>query len=267
MALEASRFVGSIPEYYDRGLGPHIFSDFARDLARRVSALQPATVLELAAGTGIATRKLRDALPPACTLLASDLNSPMLEVARTKFEPNERVDFHQMDATDLTFDDQTFDAVTCQFGVMFFPDKPRSYTEVHRVLNPGGKYVFNLWEAWAKNPFAQIAFEVVEAYFPDDPPGFYRVPFGYHDVDAITQALQTAGFTHVETEHVALNVAISCPAEFAQGLIFGNPLHEEIVAREGDAEEICTTLAEAIENELGNEMPLQAIIVQATKSA
>ena len=83
MDTQASRFLGSIPQNYDRGLGPHLFVDFAGDIAGRAAALRPRTVLELAAGTGIVTRKLRDALSDDCELVASDLNRPMLDAAST----------------------------------------------------------------------------------------------------------------------------------------------------------------------------------------
>ena len=145
MTQDATRFIGSIPEHYDRDLVPHIFSGFADDLATRVAAHHPTAVLELAAGSGVVTRALRSALSPDCVLLASDLNEAMMTVARKRFEQAEKVEFRQIDANDLPLDDQSFDAVTCQFGVMFFPDKDRSFREVHRVLRPGGRYVFNVW--------------------------------------------------------------------------------------------------------------------------
>jgi ubiquinone/menaquinone biosynthesis C-methylase UbiE len=150
MSTQASEFVGSIPENYDSGLGPRIFFDYADDLATRVAKLKPRSVLELAAGTGIVTRRLRDALPDHCQLLASDLNAPMLEIAQKKFDSEESVLFETADATKLQFDDELFDTVTCQFGVMFFPDKEQSYSEVFRVLKPEGHYVFNVWGSWEK---------------------------------------------------------------------------------------------------------------------
>ncbi len=142
-----ANFIGDIPEHYDRGLGPIIFVDYAADLARRAAACVPARVLETAAGTGIVTRQLRDLLPVGVRLTATDLNPPMLEVARAKFQPDEDVDFRHADAAALPFADDSFDAVVCQFGVMFFPDKDRSYREIHRVLAPGGRYLFNVWDA------------------------------------------------------------------------------------------------------------------------
>jgi ubiquinone/menaquinone biosynthesis C-methylase UbiE len=118
------------------GLGPHIFAGYAADIARRVAARGPLRVLETAAGTGIVTRQLRDMLSSNATLLATDLNLPMLDVARKKFGPAERVEFRQADADALPFPDGAFDAAICQFGVMFFPDKDKAYREIFRVLAP-----------------------------------------------------------------------------------------------------------------------------------
>jgi ubiquinone/menaquinone biosynthesis C-methylase UbiE len=265
MTQQSARFVGSIPENYDNGLGPHIFHDYADDLARRVADLNPKTVLELAAGTGIVTRRLRDALAPDCELVASDLNPPMLEVAKAKFEPGESVRFEEVDATDLRFDDASFDVVSCQFGIMFFPDKDRSYAEVHRVLNPGGSYVFNVWDSWASNPYAPITHEIVEGFFPTDPPGFYKVPFGYYDAEEIEDSVLRAGFSRVTIEHVPLTSKIPSASNFARGIIFGNPIYEEIVTRGGDPQAIFEAVTGAIERRLGSEMPLQALFVNASK--
>jgi len=266
MNIQAANFVGSIPENYDRGLGPHIFTDYADDLAARVAELRPATVLELAAGTGIVTRKLRDVLERDCELLASDLNPPMLEVAQAKFQADELVRFEKVDAMTLKFDEATFDVVACQFGVMFFPDKERSYAEVLRVLNPGGSYVFNLWDSWDSNPFARITHETVAAFFPDDPPGFYKVPFGYHDADEIKASVLRAGFNRVTVDYLPLKSKIRSAATFAKGLVFGNPLSEEIITRGGDPQAVCAAVEDAIARHLGSEMPLTALVVQATKT-
>jgi SAM-dependent methyltransferase len=265
MTTQSARFVGSIPENYDSGLGPHVFFGYADDIARRVAQLEPASVLELAAGTGIVTRKLRDALGADCELLASDLNRPMLEVAQAKFGADESVRFEEVDATDLAFAEASFDVIVCQFGVMFFPDKARSYAEAHRVLKPGGHYVFNVWDSWQANPFAQITHEAVEALFPEDPPGFYKVPFGYHDADEIKDSLLAVGFDRVTVERVPLTSAIPVAANFAKGLVFGNPLFEEIVNRGGDPQQVCDLVADALEQQVGAEMSLQALVVQASR--
>ncbi len=266
MTAQSSRFVGSIPEHYDRGLGPRIFVDYAVDLAARVAQHQPRSVLELAAGTGIVTRALRDALPAECRLLASDLNPPMLEAARTKFRDDEQIDFETVDAMQLQFEDESFDALVCQFGVMFFPDKIESYREARRVLQPGGHYHLNVWDSWAQNPFAEIAHQTVAEFFPDDPPGFYKLPFHYHDMDQIREDLTEAGFEEISILQLPLESAIPSPQGFARGLVLGNPLFEEILNRDGDPEAVCTAVAAAIDEQLGSSMHLQAIVVDAARS-
>ncbi len=266
MSTQAAQFVGSIPENYDRSLGPHIFVGYAADLARRVAGLNPKSVLELAAGTGIVTRHLRDVLPARCDLLATDLNDPMLQVARAKFKTNESVRFAQADATDLQYDEASFDVVACQFGVMFFPDKHRSYKETYRVLRPTGSYLFNVWDSWDANPFARITHEAVATFFPDDAPGFYKVPFHYHDADEIRQSVSEAGFEQVSIEHMTLKSKIPSAEDFARGLVYGNPLHEEVVTRGGDPHAVCAAVADAIDRQLGAEMTLRALVVHASKA-
>ena len=233
MSSDAANFIGDIPGHYDRALGPMIFVDYATDIARRAADSSPARVLETAAGTGIVTRQLRSFLNAGAHLTATDLNPPMLEVARTKFRPGEQVEFRPADAAALPFPDGTFEAVVCQFGVMFFPDKDRSYHEVYRVLVPGGRYLFSVWDSHRYNAFGRLAHEVAGSFFPDDPPQFYRVPFSYYRIDPIKESLLGAGFADITVTIVTLEKAIPSAAFFARGLIHGNPLIEQIMSRGG----------------------------------
>lgn len=270
MTGNAASFIGNIPEEYDRGLGPVIFVDYAAEMARRVAACAPARVLEMAAGTGIVTRQLRDLLPEHTVLTATDLNPPMLDVARGKFRPDERVDFQPADATNLPFPDGAFDAVVCQFGVMFFPDKDRSYREVHRVLAPGGRYLFSVWDARRYNPFNRIAHEGAGRFFPTDPPQFNQVPVSYHAIDPIKQSLIDAGFTDIKIHVITLEKDIGDAAAFARGMVYGNPVIDEIRLRGGvDPAQIVTALTATLLGEFGatGRMPLQAILFEAGRGA
>ena len=251
MTENASRFVGTIPQNYDEGLGPRIFFDYADELAQRVAGYKPDSVLELAAGTGIVTRRLRDALPGVSRIVATDLNAPMLDVARSKFNPGESVEFDTANACSLKFDDEAFDLVACQFGVMFFPDKVQSFSECLRVLRPGGHYLFNVWGPWEKNTYARLVHETVARFFPDDPPGFYRVPFSYHDKDEIRSALGASGFGNIVIDDVDLVSEIPSADAFARGAIYGNPIYDEIVSRGGDPSDVFEAVKSAIADELG----------------
>jgi SAM-dependent methyltransferase len=269
MTGETSSFIGAVPEQYDQGLGPVIFIDFAADIARRVAASRAMRVLEIAAGTGIVTRQLRDLLPTDAQLTATDLNPPMLEVARTKFRPGEHVDFQPADATALPFPDAAFDAVVCQFGVMFFPDKDKSYREVHRVLAPRGHYFFSVWDSHQRNPFGRLAHEIIAGFFPTDPPQFYQVPFGYHLLDPIKESLMDAGFINIKVAVLSIERDIPDVASFARGLVYGNPIIDVIRARGGvEPDRIVEALAEALRREFGadpSRMPIQTITFEASK--
>lgn len=267
MAGEAARFIGTMPEFYDRELGPVIFEHYADDFARRVASCGAERILEVAAGTGIVTRRLRDALPATARLTASDLNPPMLDVARAKFDVSEQVEFQPADAMALPFPDTSFDAVVCQFGVMFFPDKNEAYREVHRVLAPGGRYFFNVWDSHRYNPFGRIAHETISRLFPNDPPQFYAVPFGYHRIDPIKDSLIDAGFTDISIAALASERELNIAA-FAHGNVYGNPVADQIRMRGGiTPEHFLTQLVDAYTREFGTpaRMPLKAFVFEATK--
>ena len=194
MAASDKVFAGSIPEIYDRFLVPLIFESCARDLAARVARAEPRDVLETAAGTGVLTRQLASQLPAHARIVATDLNQPMLDLAAAKQGDASRVEWRQADALALPFADQSFDAVACQFGVMFFPDKVQGYREARRVLKTGGRFCFNVWDEIAANEFADVVTQAVATLFPQDPPRFLaRTPHGYHDAETIRQQLARQG--------------------------------------------------------------------------
>jgi SAM-dependent methyltransferase len=268
MNTNAAGFIGSIPLHYDQGLGPMIFVDYADDVAQRVAACNPAWVLETAAGTGIVTRALRDRLPAGVRLTATDLHPPMLDVARAKFHPGEEVEFQSADAVALPFAEGRFDAVVCQFGVMFFPDKDKAYREVYRVLAPGGRYHFSVWDSHRYNPFGGITHEVARRFFPADPPQFQSVPFSY-PFEPIKDSLIAAGFADITAAVVRLEKEIPDPTVFARGLVYGSPLIDQVHARGGvDPEDIVDALVHELRNAFGTDpgrMPLQAIFFSAKK--
>jgi ubiquinone/menaquinone biosynthesis C-methylase UbiE len=227
-------FTGEIPVFYDRYLGPLIFVDYAEDLGRRAAALRPARVLETAAGTGIVTRALARILGPEAEITATDLNQAMLDFAAAQ-PGSERVTWRQADAQRLPFDDGSFDALLCQFGVMFFPDRLAGYREAKRVLKSGGQFLFSVWDRIEENEISQTVTEAIAALFPEDPPQFLaRTPHGYHDVAVIERELSAAGFTRIAIDTVAYRSRAASPREPALGLCCGSPLRAEIEARAAD---------------------------------
>jgi SAM-dependent methyltransferase len=269
MNTDSARFVGDIPQHYDTSLGPIIFADYADDIAGRAAAFRPHRVLETAAGTGIVTRRLRDALPSGTSLTATDFNAPMLDIARTKFGSADQIDFQTADATQLPFAADSFDAVVCQFGLMFFPDKDKAHREAHRVLAPGGVYLFSVWDRPDYNPFARIAQEIVGRFFPVDPPQFYTVPFSCAQIDPIKESLIDAGFSDITVSVLRLEKEIPDTEAFARGLVYGNPLAEQIRSRQGvEPEQVFDAILQELRRAFGDKpgrMPLQAIVFSARK--
>ena len=253
-------FAGSIPALYDRYLGPLLFAPYAKDMAARVAALGPSDILETAAGSGIVTAALVAALPEA-KIVATDLNQAMLDVAAARPELA-RVSFQAADAQSLPFPDSAFDAVACQFGMMFFPDRIGAAREVRRVLRPGGRFLFNVWDALERNPASAAAHDSVAALFPDDPPSFLpRTPFGYHDRDRIEDDLRAAGFAEVEIETVVLASKVDAGGA-ALGLTHGSPLRAEIEAR-GDLAAAQRAAEAALMPFDGRDTPMSALVVSA----
>jgi ubiquinone/menaquinone biosynthesis C-methylase UbiE len=245
-------FAGSIPEIYDRVLVPLIFEPYARDLADRVARADPRNVLETAAGTGVLTRAMASRLPAQTRIVATDLNQPMLNQAATR-QSRDRIEWKQADALALPFEDQSFDAVACQFGAMFFPDKVQGYKEARRVLKPGGHFCFNVWDRISANEFADVVTQALAELFPSDPPRFMaRTPHGYHDTDQIRAELRTAGFGDVAVDAVDAISKASSPREAAIAYCQGTPLRAEIEARDASRLEEATNRAtEALARRFG----------------
>jgi ubiquinone/menaquinone biosynthesis C-methylase UbiE len=230
--MKADRmFQGSIPALYDQYLGPMIFAPYADDLASRLS-LRHGRVLETAAGTGILTRALDAVLPASVSVEATDLNQAMLDHASSRLSSG-RVSFRQADAQALPFADGAFDAVVCQFGAMFFPDKPRAFSEACRVLKTGGRFIFSVWDRIEDNEFADIVTKSAATLFPDDPPMFLaRTPHGHYDIAGLEARVRAAGFTTVATETVTRMSVSPDARSVAIGYCQGTPLRNEIEARD-----------------------------------
>ena len=268
MPATDSAFAGSIPQLYDRFLGPLLFIPYAEEVARRVADLKPRHVLETASGTGIVTEAIHRAAPDA-QIVATDLNQAMLDIASGKM-PSDRICFQVADAQHLPFADESFDLVVCQFGVMFFPDKVKANSEARRVLRPGGGYLLVIWDRLDRNPASQVASDAVAALFPDDPPAFLpRTPFGYADRGHIKDGLRAAGFTEIQFETVERMSLPADPRSAAMGLIRGSPLSADILARDPNGLDRATdAAAEALQSLAGPEgfeSRLSAHIVTATK--
>lgn len=263
-------FAGSIPQLYERHLVPLIFEPYANDIAARVGQRSPSSVLEIAAGTGVVTRRLAAALPASTTIVATDLNQAMLDEALALGTSRE-VQWRQADAMQLPFPDESFDLVVCQFGAMFFPDKPKAFSEARRVLRPGGAFIFNLWDSIEHNEFADAVTSALARLFPEDPPQFLaRLPHGFGDRDAIAAQLLEGGFARrPEFTTLAARSRAGSAQEPAFAYCQGTPLRNEIEARNAERlEEATEAAAREIARRFGSgavDGKIQAYVVVAER--
>ena len=266
MDNQNAQFAGSIPAAYDRYLGPIFFQPYAEDLAARLAVAANGSVLELACGTGILTRILRDRLPATTRLVATDLNEPMMRHAAAKFTGSDAIEWQQADASSLPFDDGAFDAVVCQFGMMFVPDKDLAAREARRVLKRGGTFLFSVWDSLEQNPLGQIGHEIIASFFEKDPPAFYQVPFGYHDHAELRRLLEDAGFSEVQVDVVETLSGTTRVEDAAVGLVQGSPISLAIAERDPALmPEITTAVAGALTKHFGGSpfrAPMRAIVAQ-----
>jgi len=263
-------FAGPIPQLYEQYLVPMIFDPYAKDMTRRVASIAPMAVLEIAAGTGAVTRHLATQLPAAVSIVSTDLSQEMLDHA-ISLGTSRAVTWRQADAMNLPFPDGAFDAVVCQFGAMFFPDKAAAFAEAHRVLRPGGTFLFNVWDRIEENEFADCVTQAMANLFPDDPPRFMvRLPHGYYDQAVIGNALAQGGFAGaIAFDTVATQSRGESPRTVAVAYCQGTPLRNELEARDasilGEATDIATA---AIQERFGAGPvtgKIQAHIISARK--
>jgi len=264
-------FSGSVPELYDTLLVPLIFEAYADDLVARLRDLDASSILEVAAGSGVVTRAMVAGLPDSTMITATDLNQPMVDHA-VSIGTERPVIWQAADVMALPYEDGSFDAVVCQFGVMFFPDKAAAYAEVARVLRPNGVFVFNVWDRIEDNEFADVVTNAVAELWPDDPPAFLsRTPHGYYDEPTIQAHLAEGAFA-TPARFDALEVrsrAASCETP-AIAYCQGTPLRNEIEARDPDRLVEATEWAtDALRDRFGPtdlDSKIRGYVVTATKA-
>jgi ubiquinone/menaquinone biosynthesis C-methylase UbiE len=260
-----ARFLGNIPELYDRHMGPVLFEPYALDVAQRVPA-GARRILEIAAGTGRVTRHLLAGLPPDGALVATDLNEPMIAIAQTMIPANSQLSWKTADAQALPFEDHSFDVVVCQFGLMFVPDKLLALREMRRVLADRGTLLLSVWDELGRNPGSKRLHEMAFALMPDNPPSFMATPFSMSDAQVLRSLASEAGFSDVRVDSVVKTGAAVSASDLAIGFVRGNPLFNQLVERGIDADAFQMQVAGVLASEFGEspcKSPLSAHVLTA----
>ncbi|HLZ16640.1 MAG TPA: methyltransferase domain-containing protein [Cyclobacteriaceae bacterium] len=260
-------FDGSIPKNYDHYIGPFLFEPYADDLVSRIDNTAGTNILELACGTGIVTQRLVSHLSGSAELTATDINADMLTFAQEKVvAPN--VCWDTVDMTAIPYEQDLFDTVVCQFGLMFATDKSKAVTEMHRVLKKGGKLLFNVWAPIADNPVWKIYTTLISRLFPNTPLNNAAGPFSMSDENYGSSLLKQAGFTRYEVESVSKTGICDTASNAATGFTLGSPIYNVMKNDPSMVERFRDALEEAIVLELGNHpvrSPLRSLVFSAEK--
>ena len=230
MAGQIDMFGGAIPENYDRHLGKLFFDSYAADLAARIPP-DANHLLEIACGTGRLTAHLA-ARSSTASIVATDLSEPMLAHARKHHADLMNVEWRTADGMALPFADASFNAIACQFGLMFFPDKSTGLSEALRVLKPGGRFTFNIWHSVEANPIVSVVSAVVHEFANPQAAGFLNVPHGFGDPAMWLDLLAATGFEDPSCAEVLLPVNPIPAADAATGFLYGTPMFNVLSAHD-----------------------------------
>jgi ubiquinone/menaquinone biosynthesis C-methylase UbiE len=261
-------FSGSIPEIYEEFLGEFMFEPFAEDLVSRIGVRGVENVLELACGTGRLTRRLLGCLPASVKLIATDINSGMLAVARNK-TLSDNVRWDVVDMTEMSYKDQWFDVIVCQFGLMLVEQKQKALSEMSRVLKANGKLLFNVWGKLEENKIWEIGIKVMGSFLKENPIPPAISPFSMKDEGQTRRLMEQAGFRGVKISAVTKTGTIASARQAAKGFIEGLPIREIIMRRDP---QLITKIEDTLEKELIEQLgdhpmhsTLSAWVVEATK--
>ena len=260
-----ANFSGSMPENYDRYLGPAWFDAMGKDLASRLPSQPPGAVLELACGTGLVTSHLRDRLNTSVCLVATDISKSMVEYARQKLSGRSGIEFREADAMKLPFADGEFGAVVCAFGLMYFPDKAAGLREIRRVLAPRGLLLFNVFDRKEENPASKACGAVFEELFPDDTDARFDTPYMLADTALLWRLVESAGFDSIAIQTKKVAIQGIRARDLATGQIRGSPRVALVEQRGLSAENVISRVAERLKSVGGDPFQgtAQCLVVEA----
>lgn len=265
---EAYNFTSKDAENYDLYLGPVLFEPYGQYLASQIETTGLSSVAELACGTGRVSRHVSRVLPANAKFWATDISSDMLDIAKGRTD-NDKIHYRTEDIQNLSFADNSFDLVICQFGMMFLPDKQRGFNEISRILKPGGKLMCFTWDSTTHNPmFKLLINDLMLPYFEGENTDRFFVPFSLYDQQQLATWLEKAGFSTIKTETIRLNSGQATLEQIETGFYLLHPLGKAVRDKDPAAFEVLRKkFRQEIEKRYGLTVsfPMSALLTIAIK--
>lgn len=221
-AQEQQPFAASPAENYERYFVPCIGGPIARDLVTAASIRGGERVLDVACGTGVATRLAAARVGPSGRVAGLDMNPGMLAVARSATPADAAIDWYEASAEAMPLPDVAFDVALCSMGLQFVGDKLAALREMRRVLASGGRAVIG-----APGP-TPAAFEVLAdglaRHVAPRAASFVHAVFSLNDEGELRGLLAEAGFREIAIGAATKTLTLPGPAEFLWQYVYSTPL-------------------------------------------
>jgi ubiquinone/menaquinone biosynthesis C-methylase UbiE len=209
------QLAGNAPELYERVMVPLWFGRWAEALLDLVAPQPGETVLDVACGTGVTTRMAKRHVGAQGRVDGLDINAPMLARAQ-ELASGQDINWIESDVCDSGLHPATYDAVISQHGYHYFPDKPGALKEFHRLLAPGGRLAFSVWDG--HSAYTEALCSAVERHISADIARKQRGQRETPSPDDLVRSVTDAGFTDVTVERQELVIRVPAARDFV-------PLH------------------------------------------
>ena len=255
---------------YERFLVPRFFDPFARDLVDAAGVQAGDRVLDVACGTGIVARHAAGRVGREGSVAGVDLNPSMLAVAgELTAHVQPAIRFEQASADALPFPRASFDAVLCQQGLQFFPDRSAALAELARVTRSGGRLALSTCRALPHQPGYRIVADVLRHHVGVQAAEVLQSPFTFGDHEEIRTLVGAAGFGDVHTRVAVWAARFPSAEAFLRGETASSPLGEIVGQLDADvASALLADLGEALRphtDDDGVVFPFETVVVTASR--
>ena len=201
----------SVPKAYDEFLVPGLFEPWAKLLLDEADLRPGESVLDVATGPGTVARLAAVRVGAKGRVVATDIAQPMLDIAKAKSQPSAAaaaIDYLYSPAAPLAVPTGTFDAVLCQQGLQFFPDRPSALREMRRVLRPSGRTAIAVWGELERNEIYAAFHAALQATVRSDLAELITAPFSWPSGTALKSAAEDVGFRNVRLSTRSLSMVL-----------------------------------------------------------